>query len=120
MLEPHFGRVSWDVPVVTVAVVDSLPIRPRAINIKPARHGTLHRLLDVLEECVRRGIPTYGGGMGELGPGREQNQYLAALFSPNAPNDVAPGGVQRRGTRPRAAGESADGGPGAGGFGVSM
>jgi hypothetical protein len=28
--------------------------------------------------------------MGELGPGRRQNQYLAALFSADANNDVAP------------------------------
>ena len=28
----------------------------------------------------------------ELGPGRGQIQYLASLFSPDAPNDVAPGG----------------------------
>ena len=34
----------------------------------------------------------YGGGQYELGVGRGQIQYLAALFHPNAPNDIAPGG----------------------------
>ena len=32
----------------------------------------------------------YGGGMGELGVGRGQIELLAALFHPEAPNDVAP------------------------------
>jgi len=34
----------------------------------------------------------YGGGFGELGVGRHQIQYLASLFHPNTPNDVAPSG----------------------------
>jgi hypothetical protein len=34
----------------------------------------------------------YGGGQYELGPGRGQIQYLAALFHPSAPNDIAPAG----------------------------
>ena len=33
----------------------------------------------------------YGGGQFELGPGRGQIQYLASLFHPDGPNDVAPG-----------------------------
>lgn len=28
--------------------------------------------------------------LGEIGPGRAQNQYLASLFHPDAPNDLAP------------------------------
>jgi hypothetical protein len=32
----------------------------------------------------------YGGGMGEIGVGRGQVELLAALFHPDAPNDVAP------------------------------
>jgi hypothetical protein len=35
-------------------------------------------------------VGIYGGGMFEQGPGRGQLQYLAALFHPDAPNDVAP------------------------------
>ncbi len=37
----------------------------------------------------------YGGGMGELGVGRGQIELLAALFHPDAPNDVAPERLQR-------------------------
>ena len=33
----------------------------------------------------------YGGGQFELGPGRGHIQYLASLFHPDTPNDVAPG-----------------------------
>ena len=90
VLQPHFGRITWDLPVCTPKDIDQLPIPPRAINIKPARHGTLRRLLDVYDHCAQHRIPTYGGGMGELAVGREQIQYLASLFHPDAPNDVAP------------------------------
>jgi hypothetical protein len=38
----------------------------------------------------------YGGGQFELGPGRGHIQYLASLFHPDAPNDVAPGGYNER------------------------
>ena len=34
----------------------------------------------------------YGGGQYELGVGRGHIQLLAAMFHPNAPNDIAPGG----------------------------
>ena len=34
----------------------------------------------------------YGGGQFELGPGRGHIQYLASIFHPDTPNDVAPGG----------------------------
>ena len=37
-------------------------------------------------------MTVYGGGQFELGPGRGQIQYLASLFHPDSPNDVAPGG----------------------------
>jgi len=90
VLEPYRERISWDVPVRTPDDVARLPIPPRAINIKPARHGTLRRLFDVYDYCVEHAIATYGGGMGEIGPGRGQNQYLASIFHPDAPNDVAP------------------------------
>ena len=38
------------------------------------------------------GIGAYGGGQTELGQGRGQIQYLASIFHPDTPNDVAPGG----------------------------
>jgi L-alanine-DL-glutamate epimerase-like enolase superfamily enzyme len=90
VLEPHHGRITWDLPVRTPQDIERLPIPPRALNIKPARHGNLRDLLDVYDYCADHAIPTYSGGMGELGPGRGQNQYLAAMFHADAPNDVAP------------------------------
>ena len=76
VLEPHFARITWDLPVRTPEDIDNLPIPPRAINIKPARHGSLRRLLDVYDCCTGREIQMYGGGMGELAVGRDQIQYL--------------------------------------------
>jgi O-succinylbenzoate synthase len=90
VLRPHYHRISWDLPVRTPEDIERLPIPPRAVNIKPARHGSLRRLLDVYDYCAQRQIPAYAGGMGEIGPGRGQNQYLAAMFHPDAPNDIAP------------------------------
>ena len=37
----------------------------------------------------------YGGGQFELGPGRGQIQYLASVFHPDGPNDVAPTGFKK-------------------------
>jgi len=90
LLREHADRITWDLPVISVASIGQLRFAPRALNIKPARIGTIQMLFDIYDHCERHGIATYGGGMGELGPGRDQIQYLASLFSPDAPNDVAP------------------------------
>lgn len=90
VLRPHRHRITWDAPIRTVADIEALPFPPRALNIKPGRIDTLRALLDIYDHCERQGITMYGGGMFELGPGREQIQYLASLFHPDAPNDTAP------------------------------
>lgn len=83
--------VSWDAPIHSVADIQGLPFVPAAINIKPSRFGSLERLLAAVEYCGERGIPMYGGGQFELGPGRDQIQALASVFYADAANDVAPG-----------------------------
>jgi hypothetical protein len=62
------------------------------LNVKPSRFGSVRALFDTYDYCAAHGIGAYGGGMFELGPGRGQLQYLASLFHPDAPNDVAPAG----------------------------
>jgi hypothetical protein len=91
VLDPHRDRITWDAPIHGVEDVERLPFPPRMLNIKPSRFGSVRRLLDTLDLCAAEGITTYGGGQFELGPGRAQIQHLAAIFSPDAPNDVAPG-----------------------------
>src|ERR671936_336320 len=95
VLEAHMDRVTWDAPLHSVADIEALERRPSAINSKPSRFGSLRELLAVYEHCERHGISIYGGGQGELGPGRGQIQYLASLFHPDTPNDVAPTGFHR-------------------------
>jgi hypothetical protein len=90
VLEPHRERVTWDAPIHSIADVEGLPWPPRILNCKPSRFGFLRELLDFYDYCDAKGIGLYGGGMFELGPGRGQIQYLASLFHPSAPNDVAP------------------------------
>ena len=92
VLEPHAHRITWDAPLHSVADIEALERRPRAINSKPSRFGSLGELFAVYEHCEREGIAIYGGGQGELGPGRGQIQYLASLFHPDTPNDIAPSG----------------------------
>jgi L-alanine-DL-glutamate epimerase-like enolase superfamily enzyme len=92
VLEPHRDRVTWDAIIHSVADIEALPWAPRMLNVKPSRFGTLERLFDTFDYCAERGIETYGGGQFELGPGRGHIQYLASLFSPDNPNDVAPSG----------------------------
>jgi hypothetical protein len=91
VLAPHRQRITWDAPIQSIASVQALPFAPRTLNSKPSRFGYLRELLDFYDYCGREGIALYGGGMFELGPGRGQIQYLASLFHPEGPNDVAPG-----------------------------
>jgi L-alanine-DL-glutamate epimerase-like enolase superfamily enzyme len=92
VLAAHRERFSWDAPIHSVADIEGLPYPPRMVNIKPSRLGGLRSLLDAFDYCAERGIGNYGGGQFELGVGRGQIQYLASLFHPDAPNDVAPSG----------------------------
>jgi hypothetical protein len=91
-LEPHRDRITWDAGIHEWSDVEALPFRPRCLNCKPSRFGSVKRLLDFYDACEREGIALYGGGQFELGPGRGQIQLLASLFHADAPNDVAPGG----------------------------
>jgi L-alanine-DL-glutamate epimerase-like enolase superfamily enzyme len=92
VLQAHSERFSWDAPIHSIADIEALPYPPRMVNIKPSRMGGLRGLLDAYDYCKRNAIGNYGGGQFELGVGRGQIQYLASLFHPDAPNDVAPGG----------------------------
>ena len=92
VLEPHRDRITWDAIIHSVADIEALPFPPRMLNVKPSRFGTLEALFAAYDYCAERGIGTYGGGQFELGAGRGQIQYLASVFSPDAPNDVAPSG----------------------------
>ena len=90
VLRPHRARVTWDAVIHTVADVEALPFPPRMVNVKPSRSGSLSTLFALYDHLAQRGIDGYGGGQSELGPGRGQAQALAALFHPDAPNDLAP------------------------------
>ncbi len=92
LVEPHAGRVSYDAPVHTVADLDAVPVAARTFNVKPSRVGRLRDLFALYAACEDRGLAMYGGGMGELGVARGQIQLLAAMFSPDGPNDIAPPG----------------------------
>ncbi|MGH2988662.1 MAG: hypothetical protein ACRDMA_02205 [Solirubrobacterales bacterium] len=90
VLEPHADRVTWDAPLHSLADVEERA--RKAINSKPSRFGSLEELCSIYDHCEREGIAIYGGGQGEIGVGRGQIQYLASLFHPDTPNDVAPSG----------------------------
>jgi hypothetical protein len=92
VLEPHRERITWDAGIHEWSDVEALPFRPRCLNSKPSRFGSVKRLFDFYDACAEHGIALYGGGQFELGPGRDQIQALASLFHPDAPNDVAPAG----------------------------
>jgi L-alanine-DL-glutamate epimerase-like enolase superfamily enzyme len=92
LLERHRNRISWDEPIRSVSDIEALPWRPAMLNLKPSRFGSVQAVFDIYEYCAAHGIGAYSGGMFEQGPGRGQLQYLASLFHPDAPNDVAPAG----------------------------
>ena len=94
-LAGHHDRISWDAPIHSISDIESLPFPPRMVNIKPSRIGGLEKLCDTYDYCAEHGIGAYGGGQFELGPGRGQAQYLASMFHPDTPNDLAPSGYNQ-------------------------
>ena len=91
-LAPYQDRITWDAPIHSVQDILDRRVLPRTVNLKPSRFGSVRALFEAYDFCEQRGMGAYGGGQYELGPGRGQIQYLAALFHPNAPNDIAPAG----------------------------
>ena len=93
LLDPVSERVTWDAPIHSIADIEAMPWSPpKTVNVKPSRFGPIRDLFAAYDYCEEQGIGAYGGGQTELGPGRGQIQYLAAIFHPDTPNDVAPGG----------------------------
>ena len=93
LLEPASERVTWDAPIHSIADIETMPWSPpKTVNVKPSRFGPISNLFATYDYCEERGIGAYGGGQSELGQGRGQIQYLASIFHPDTPNDVAPGG----------------------------
>jgi len=99
ILKPHADRVTWDAPIHAIADIVAAPWKPKMVNIKPSRVGSLKELFDSYDYCADNGIRVYGGGQTELGPGRGHIQALAALFHPDTPNDVAPREYNEPGAR---------------------
>ena len=116
VLEPYHDRITWDAPIHSVADIEALPFPPRTINIKPSRFGSIEALFESYDYLAEKGIGAYGGGQFELGVGRRQNQYLASLFHPDAPNDLAPTPLQRERAAAGPARESSRAGAGRGWF----
>ena len=92
VLAPYHDRITWDAIIHSIADVEALPFPPRMVNIKPSRSGPLRQLFALYDYTAERGITAYGGGQTELSVGRGHIQLLAAMFHPDAPNDVAPSG----------------------------
>lgn len=89
-LAGHLDRITWDANIHSVADIAALPFKPRCINIKPSRFGFLSELFRTYEYCEGQDIDMYGGGQFEVGIGRQQAQYLAAVFHPAGANDISP------------------------------
>jgi hypothetical protein len=103
LLDPVSERVTWDAPIHSIADIEAMPWSPpKTVNVKPSRFGPISNLFAAYDYCEERGIGAYGGGQTELGQGRGQIQYLASIFHPDTPNDVAPGGYNdpAQATRP--------------------
>jgi hypothetical protein len=100
LLEPIRDRITWDAPIHSVADIEELEWKPRLVNIKPSRFGSVQELFNAYDYCDENDIGAYGGGQFELGVGRGHIQYLASLFHPDTPNDTAPGGYNAANPEP--------------------
>jgi L-alanine-DL-glutamate epimerase-like enolase superfamily enzyme len=83
-------RLSCDAAVTSAAALSRLPVRPAAINLKPGRMGGVFEVLACAARCAAEQLAVYVGGMFEVSVGRAQLRDLAALLSPDGPNDLAP------------------------------
>jgi L-alanine-DL-glutamate epimerase-like enolase superfamily enzyme len=90
VLADHHDRITWDASIHSIEDIEALPFPPRMVNLKPSRIGGLEKLCATYDYCAEHGIQAYSGGQFEIGPGRGQAQYLASLFHPDTPNDLAP------------------------------
>jgi hypothetical protein len=95
VLHDHRDRITWDAPIHSIDDIAAVTfggeaMPPKMVNIKPSRFGSIEALFAAYDYCDENGIGAYGGGQLELGPGRGQIQYLASVFHPDTPNDVAP------------------------------
>jgi hypothetical protein len=90
VLADHHDRITWDASIHSIEDIEALPFPPRMVNLKPSRIGGLAKLCATYDYCAEHDIAAYSGGQFELGPGRGQAQYLASLFHPDTPNDLAP------------------------------
>jgi len=84
------ARLALDAPILRARDLDTLSVRPAALNLKPARMGGVLEALAAAAWAEAHGVALYLGGMFELGVGRSQLQALASVLSPDGPNDVAP------------------------------
>lgn len=84
----HLDRVSYDAPIPSADDIGATPLAARVVNVKPSRIGSVPALLEVDARFTREQRAMYGGGMGELGVGRGQIELLAAMFHPDALNNV--------------------------------
>ena len=96
ILALHHHRITWDAPIHGIGDIEALPFPPKMVNLKPSRMGGLRSLCAAYDYCAEHGIGAYSGGQFELGPGRSQAQYLASLFHPDTPNDLAPVGYNEK------------------------
>jgi hypothetical protein len=115
-LAPFEDRITWDAPIHSVPDILSRRVLPRTVNLKPSRFGSVRALLEAYDFCAGRGMGAYGGGQYELGAGRGQIQLLAALFHPDGPNDIAPGGYDALEPEPGLPASPLDPAPAATGF----
>jgi L-alanine-DL-glutamate epimerase-like enolase superfamily enzyme len=84
------ARLSADAAVTSASALSALTPRPAAVNIKPARIGSVLEALACITLARAMQLEVYIGGMFEVGVGRRQLAVLAALACPDAANDIAP------------------------------
>lgn len=89
-VELEHEAVARDIPIRSAADAKRWAGRGITISIKAPRMGGVLEALRGLEAAHAVGVRAHVGGMWEMGPGREQARILAALYTGDEPNDVAP------------------------------
>ena len=101
ILDPVADRVTWDAPIHSVADIQARsPGRRRWSTSSRRASARSGRCSPPTTTATRTGSARTAAASGSSVPGRGHIQYLASLFHPDTPNDVAPSGYNTAGTEP--------------------
>ena len=106
----HWDRVTWDEPIHSIADLEALPHKPRGVNLKPSRIGSIAAMLETYEYCTANGIQPVRRRPVRARPGPRPDPVPRLAVPRGGTERRRAPAVQRGRAPPRPAGEPAHAG----------